>query len=236
MRPGLQAPGARLLIIEDDPGILELIAWHFERENCEVQCTSDGEEGLLLARETRPDLVLLDWMLPGQSGIDICTRLRAHPGTRTIPVIMLTARTDERDRIRGFEAGVDDYVTKPFSPRELIARCKAVLRRASPNLGGASLAYADLSMDVDNYRVKRNGKTLSLGPKEFHLLRHFMENPGRVLSRERLLSAVWGNDVEIGVRTVDVHIRRLRLTLNQDGGRDLIRTVRSGGYALDVEA
>ena len=226
----------RLLIVEDDSSLVEMLVWHFEREDFEVLSTSDGEEAFLLARDTRPDLVLLDWMLPGVSGIEICARLRQNMATRAIPIVMLTARGEGRDRIRGLESGADDYVTKPFSPRELVARCKAVLRRTRPGAGGVTLSYADVWMDVDNYRVKREGRTLKLGPREFHLLRHFMENPGRVFSRERLLTAVWGSEAEVGVRTVDVHIRRLRLTLNEGGGADLIRTVRSGGYALDAEA
>ena len=226
----------QVLILEDDPHLAEMLTWHFEREGFEVRTTSDGDDALRLARANPPDLMLIDWMLPGLSGIEVCERLRDNPATRGVPVIMLTAKSEERDRVRGLETGADDYVAKPFSPRELIARSKAVLRRARPDAGGTTLTYADLWMDVDNFRVKRDGQPLKLGPREFHLLRHFMENPGRVFSRERLLTAVWGGDAEVGVRTVDVHIRRLRLTLNEGGGADLIRTVRSGGYSLDAEA
>ena len=226
----------RVLILEDDAGLVELLNWHFEREGFEVRSMSDGDAALLMARTDPPDLMLIDWMLPGLSGIEVCERLREHASTRAIPVIMLSAKAEERDRVRGLDTGADDYVLKPFSPRELIARSRAVLRRVKADPAGTTLAYSDLWMDVDNFRVKRDGRTLSLGPREFHLLRHFMENPGRVFSRERLLSAVWGHQAEVGPRTVDVHIRRLRTTLNQGGAADLIRTVRSGGYALDNEA
>ena len=228
-------PEVRVLILEDDLNLVEMLKWHFEREGFEVRYTSDGDAALRMAHESSPDLVLIDWMIPGLSGIEVCERLRDHPSTKTVPIIILTAKAEERDRVRGLETGADDYLAKPFSPRELIARSKAVLRRANPELGGKTLAYADLWMDVDNFKVKRDGRALSLGPREFHLLRHFMENPGRVFSRERLLAAVWGHQAEVGLRTVDVHVRRLRTTLNRGGARDLIRTVRSGGYALDRE-
>ena len=225
----------RVLIVEDDPNLVEMLTWHFEREGFEVRATSDGETALRIARDDPPDLMLLDWMLPGFSGIEVCQSMRRQSSTQGVAIIMLTAKTGERDRISGLEAGADDFVAKPFSPRELIARSRAVLRRVKPSVGGTTLAYADLWMDVDNFRVKRDGKTLSLGPREFHLLRHFMENPRRVFSRERLLTAVWGGGADVGARTVDVHIRRLRTTLNHGGAPDLIRTVRSGGYALDHE-
>jgi two-component system phosphate regulon response regulator PhoB len=225
----------KLLLVEDDRALVELLVYHFEREEFEVRATAEGEEALLLARETPPDLVILDWMLEGLSGIEVCRRLRRSSETANVPIIMLTARGEEADRIRGFETGADDYVTKPFSPRELIARVLAVLRRVRPALAGEKLSYADLEMDVVGHKVKRGGAAVALGPTEFRLLRHFLEHPGRVFSRERLLDSVWGQDSDIELRTVDVHIRRLRKAINGDGGRDIIRTVRSAGYALDSE-
>ena len=224
-----------MLIVEDDAALAELIQWHFEREGFAVRQTPDGEEALLLAHEQAPDIVLLDWMVEGISGIEVCRRLRRLPETANVPIIMLTARGEEEDRIRGFETGADDYVTKPFSPRELVARVGAVLRRIRPALAGESLNYADIEMDTVAHKVKRDGKSVSLGPTEFRLLRHFLEHPGWVFSRERLLDSVWGHDSDIEARTVDVHIRRLRKAINAEGGADIIRTVRSAGYALDAE-
>lgn len=224
-----------ILLVEDDPALAELLRFNFEREEFEVLQTPDGEEAMLLATERTPDIILLDWMLESLSGIEVCRRLRRDPATANIPIIMLTARAEEGDRIRGLETGADDYVTKPFSPRELIARVKAVLRRLRPALAGEALSFADIEMDTTGHRVRRGGKLVSLGPTEFRLLRHFLEHPGRVFSRERLLDAVWGHDSDIEIRTVDVHIRRLRKAMNEEGGADLIRTVRSAGYALDNE-
>jgi two-component system phosphate regulon response regulator PhoB len=226
---------ARLLLVEDDPALAELLIWHFEQEEFEVEHTADGEEALLLARESPPDLVLLDWMIEGISGIEVCRRLRRLADTANVPIIMLTARGEEEDRIRGLETGADDYVTKPFSPRELVARVSAVLRRVRPALAGERLAYADLEMDTVSHKVRRDGAAVMLGPTEFRLLRHFLEHPGRVFSRERLLDSVWGRDSDIEPRTVDVHIRRLRKAINLNDKPDIIRTVRSAGYALDVE-
>jgi two-component system phosphate regulon response regulator PhoB len=226
----------RLLLVEDDPGLTELLRWHFEREDFTVEHTQDGEEALLLARESPPDIVLLDWMIEGISGIEVCRRLRRSAATANVPIIMLTGRGEEADRIRGLETGADDYVTKPFSPRELVARVGAVLRRVRPALAGEQLRFSDLEMDMVAHKVRRAGKTVALGPTEFRLLRHFLEHPGRVFSRERLLDAVWGRDTEIEPRTVDVHIRRLRKAINAGGGPELIRTVRSAGYALDDDA
>ncbi len=228
-------PRATLLLVEDDPAIAELVAFHFEREGFGVAHTADGEEALLLAREKAPDVVLLDWMVPGLSGLEVCRQLRRLPGTANVPIIMLTARGEEEDRVRGLETGADDYVTKPFSPRELVARVAAVLRRVRPALAGEVLSYVDLEMDTVSHRVRRDGEAVALGPTEFRLLRHFLEHPGWVFSRERLLDAVWGHDSEIEIRTVDVHIRRLRKALNAAGGVDLIRTVRSAGYSLDAD-
>jgi len=226
----------RLLLVEDDPALTDLLTWHFEREDFDIAHTPDGDEAMALATGNPPDIVLLDWMIEGLSGIEVCRRLRRAPETEAVPVIMLTGRGEEMDRIRGLETGADDYVTKPFSPRELVARVKAVLRRARPALAGEQLRYSDLEMDVVRHRVKRAGRTISLGPTEFRLLRHFLENPGRVYSRERLLDAVWGRGRDIELRTVDVHIRRVRQALNLDGQPELIRTVRSAGYALDDDA
>jgi len=231
----LAASKGKILLVEDDRALVELLVFHFEREGFEVRATADGEEALIMARETAPDLVILDWMLEGVSGIEVCRQLRRLAETRNVPIIMLTARGEEADRIRGFETGADDYVTKPFSPRELVARVLAVLRRVRPALAGERLQYADLEMDVVAHKVKRGGAPVALGPTEFRLLRHFLEHPGRVFSRERLLDSVWGQDSEIELRTVDVHIRRLRKAINAGGRADIIRTVRSAGYALDSE-
>jgi two-component system phosphate regulon response regulator PhoB len=225
-----------LLLVEDDRALADLLMWHFDREGYDVVRTADGEEALLLAEERTPDLVILDWMIEGISGIEVCRRLRRRPGTAGVPIIMLTARGEESDRVRGLETGADDYVTKPFSPRELLARVGAVLRRVRPALAGEQLVYRDLEMDVAAHRLRRGGRSVPLGPTEFRLLRHLMENPGRVFSRERLLDAVWAHDREIDVRTVDVHVRRLRKALNDGGLPDLIRTVRSAGYSLDSGA
>jgi two-component system phosphate regulon response regulator PhoB len=224
-----------LLLVEDDRALADLLMWHFEREGYDIVRTADGDEALILADERTPDLVILDWMIEGVSGIEVCRRLRRRASTAHVPIIMLTARGEESDRIRGLETGADDYVTKPFSPRELLARVGAVLRRVRPALAGEQLSYGDLEMDVQSHRVRRGGKPVSLGPTEFRLLRHLMENPGRVFSRERLLAAVWTHDPDIDERTVDVHVRRLRRALNEGGGGDLIRTVRSAGYSLDAD-
>lgn len=227
---------AKMLLVEDDIALAELLTWHFQRESYEVRQSANGEEALLLAEENTPDVVLLDWMIEGISGIEVCRRLRRMPSTQNVPIIMLTARGEEEDRIRGLETGADDYVTKPFSPRELVARVGAVLRRVRPALAGQQLAYADIEMDTVSHKVRRGGQIISLGPTEFRLLRHFLEHPNWVFSRERLLDSVWGQDAEIELRTVDVHIRRLRQAINADGRADIIRTVRSAGYALDSDA
>jgi two-component system, OmpR family, phosphate regulon response regulator PhoB len=226
---------AQILLVEDDAALAELVSWHLEREGYRVTRTPDGEEALLLATENVPDLILLDWMIEGLSGIEVCRRLRRGEGTAKVPVIMLTARGEEEDRIRGLTTGADDYMTKPFSPRELVARVAAVLRRTRPSLAGERLEYSGLEMDLAQHRVRRDGEAVPLGPTEYRLLRHFLENPGRVFSRERLLDRVWGQDSEIELRTVDVHIRRLRKAINVNARPDLIRTVRSAGYALDAE-
>jgi two-component system phosphate regulon response regulator PhoB len=227
---------ARMLLVEDDAALAELLIWHFKREDFDVSHTVDGEEALILAQEHAPDIVLLDWMVESLSGIEVCRRMRRMDETANVPIIMLTARGEEEDRVRGLETGADDYVTKPFSPRELIARVGAVLRRVRPALAGKMLSFADIEMDTVGHKVRRGGDLISLGPTEFRLLRHLLEHPGWVFSRERLLDSVWGQDSDIELRTVDVHIRRLRKAINVGGRRDIIRTVRSAGYALDNEA
>lgn len=225
-----------ILLVEDDAALAELITFHFQKQGFRISQTPDGEEALLIVSEQQPDIVVLDWMINNLSGIEVCRRLRRNNETANIPIIMMSARGEEEDRIRGLDIGADDYLTKPFSPRELIARVNAVLRRMRPALAGGTLTYADIEMDTVSYKVKRGGKTIPLGPTEFRLLRHFLEHPGWVFSRERLLDAVWGNESDIEIRTIDVHIRRLRKAINADGKSDIIRTVRSAGYALDSEA
>jgi two-component system phosphate regulon response regulator PhoB len=227
--------GKTVLLVEDDATLADLLVWHLERDGFVVERTPDGDEALLLAEENAPDLVLLDWMIEGTSGIEVCRQLRRKQATANVPIIMLTARGEESDRIRGLDTGADDYVTKPFSPRELMARITAILRRVRPALAGETLRYADLEMNVAAHKVRRGDVPVPLGPTEFRLLRPMLEQPGRVFSRERLLDLVWGREAEIELRTVDVHIRRLRKALNAGGRPDLIRTVRSAGYALDAE-
>jgi len=232
----LSVARAKMLLVEDDAALAELLTWHFQREDFDVAQTPDGEEALILAQERTPDIVLLDWMVENLSGIEVCRRLRRMAETANVPIIMLTARGEEEDRVRGLETGADDYVTKPFSPRELIARVNAVLRRVRPALAGEMLTFGDLEMDTVAHKVRRAGNMVPLGPTEFRLLRHLLEHPGWVFSRERLLDSVWGQDSEIELRTVDVHIRRLRKAVNAGGLPDIIRTVRSAGYSLDADA
>ena len=226
-------PAPKLILVEDDLALAELLIWHFNREEFDVRHTPDGEEALLLAQESPPDLVILDWMIEGTSGIEVCRRLRRDKATAHVPIIMLTAREAEDDRVRGLDTGADDYVTKPFSPRELLARVAAVLRRVRPALAGEALEVGDLRLDPVAHRVERKGQAVRLGPTEYRLLRFFMEHPRRVFSRGQLLDAVWGNDSDIGERTVDVHIRRLRQAIALPQAADPIRTVRSAGYALE---
>ena len=222
-----------ILIVEDEPGLVELLRYNLERAGFETATARDGEEALTMVAERIPDLVLLDWMLPLASGLEVCRRIKRQPRTRDLPIIMLTARGEESDRVRGLDSGADDYVTKPFSPGELVARIRAVIRRSRPGAGAHRLSFADLEMDLVAHRVTRNGRRIHLGPTEFRLLRHLLEHPGRVFSREQLLDAAWGHDIHVEPRTVDVHIRRLRKALNADGRPDLIRTVRAAGYAID---
>ena len=222
-----------VLIVEDEAPLVALLRYNLEKEGFAVAEATDGEEALLQIAERRPDAVLLDWMLPLVSGIEVCRQIRRAPATRSMPVIMLTARGEEGDRVRGLNSGADDYVVKPFSLSELVARLRAVIRRAQPNADEQVLRYADVTMDLVAHRVSRGGKPVHLGPTEFRLLRHFLQHPRRVFSREQLLDQVWSQDAEIELRTVDVHIRRLRKALNEAGTGDLLRTVRSVGYALD---
>lgn len=225
--------GALVLVVEDEQAISELLQYNLEREGFTVQLAGDGEEAMLAIAERRPDLILLDWMLPEVSGIELCRRLQVRPETREIPVIMLTARSEEEDRVRGLDVGADDYVTKPFSMTELVARIRAVLRRTAPALAGNVTVFADIVLDREVCRVRRGDRDIRLGPTEFRLLDALMQRPGRVLSREQLLDRVWGREVYVEARTVDVHIGRLRKALNAVGDNDPIRTVRSYGYALD---
>ena len=224
---------ARILVVEDEDALSALLEYNLEKEGFEVRLSSDGEDALLIVEEDKPDLVVLDWMLPGLSGIEICRRVRAAPETRDIPVIMLTARSDEDDRIRGLDTGADDYLTKPFSIPELIARVRALLRRSRPTLSAEVATFGDLVLDRETRRVRRGEREIHLGPTEFRLLDCLMQRPGRVFSREQLLDMVWGRDVYVEARTVDVHVGRLRKALNKRGERDPIRTVRAAGYALD---
>jgi two-component system phosphate regulon response regulator PhoB len=224
---------AKLLLVEDDQALSELLEYRFTKEGYSVRVTPDGDEALLLASEDLPDLVILDWMLEGTSGIEVCRRLRRDSHTAHVPIIMLTARESEDDRIRGLDTGADDYVTKPFSPRELLARIAAVMRRIRPALAGENISVGDLILDPVAHKVTSNGKPLHLGPTEYRLLRFLMESPGRVFNRGQLLDGVWGTESDIELRTVDVHIRRLRKAITQDGSEDPIRTVRSAGYSLE---
>ncbi|VVT14783.1 phosphate regulon transcriptional regulator PhoB [Erythrobacter sp. EC-HK427] len=223
----------KLLLVEDDLALAELLEYRFESEGYAVRVTADGEEALVMAAEDAPDLVILDWMVEGVSGIEVCRRLRREKATAHVPIIMLTARESEDDRVRGLETGADDYVTKPFSPRELLARVAAVLRRVRPALAGETIEVGDMRLDPVAHRLERRGREMAVGPTEYRLIKFFMEHPRRVFSRGQLLDAVWGTGSEIEERTVDVHIRRLRKAIALDNVRDPIRTVRSAGYALE---
>lgn len=223
-----------ILIVEDEASLVELLRYNLEREGYEAGDARDGEEAMLKIAERTPDLVLLDWMLPLLSGLEVCRRMRRTPATKDVPVVMLTARGEEEDKIRGLDSGADDFLTKPFSVAELIARVRAVMRRARPGSSEELLSYEDIVMDLASHRVSRAQRSVHLGPTEFRLLRFLMEHPGRVFSREKLLDVVWGHDAAVEPRTVDVHIRRLRKALNGPEDTDLIRTVRSFGYSIDA--
>ena len=224
-----------VLVVEDEDALATLLKYNLDKEGHRVVVASDGEEALMLIDERQPDLIVLDWMLPKVSGIEVCRRLRAKAETKNLPVIMLTARGEESDRVRGLDTGADDYIVKPFSMSELAARVRAVLRRIRPGLADDRIRHGDLGIDRVAHRVKRDGKEIHLGPTEFRLLDYLMQHPGRVFSREQLLDAVWGSDVYVEARTVDVHIGRLRKALNVGMETDPIRTVRSAGYSLEAE-
>lgn len=224
-----------ILVVEDEAALMALLRYNLERQGFNVEEATDGQEALLRIAEAKPDLVLLDWMLPAMSGIEVCRQIRRRPATRDLPVIMVTARTEDQDAVRALDIGADDYIAKPFAVEALMARIRALLRRASPVSAKGSIAYLDLAMDQDAHRVTRNDRALHLGPTEYRLLEFFLSHPRRVFTREQLLDAVWGRDIHVELRTVDVHIRRLRKAINAEGGVDLIRTVRSAGYALDAD-
>ncbi len=228
----MSAQRPRVLVVEDEPAQREVLAYNLEAEGFDVSRAEDGEEALLLVDEDKPDIIVLDWMMPHLSGIEVCRRLKIRPETRGIPVIMLSARSEEVDKVRGLETGADDYVVKPYSIIELMARVRSQLRRVRPATVGQLLEYDDIILDSESHKVRRAGELLKLGPTEFRLLSTFMEKPGRVWSREQLLDRVWGRDIYVDTRTVDVHIGRLRKALTQFGGADPVRTVRGAGYAL----
>ena len=221
-----------VLVVEDEPAQREVMSYNFEAEGFRVAQASNGEEALMLVEESAPDVIVLDWMLPNVSGIEVCRRLKMRPETRGVPIIMLSARSEEVDRVRGLETGADDYMIKPYSLVELVARVRTQLRRTRPSVVGLVLTFDDIRLDSETYRVYRGEKVLKLGPTEFRLLTTFMEKPGRVWSREQLLDRVWGRDIYVDTRTVDVHIGRLRKALCAFGGDDPLRTVRGAGYAL----
>ncbi len=223
----------KILVVEDEEALQHLLEYNLSREGFEVTVVADGAEVMDMVHEIEPDFVLLDWMLPNISGIEICRQIRAKTATRHIPIIMVTARGEEEDRVRGLDKGADDYLTKPFSISELVARIKAVLRRVNPAIVGSVVNFADITLDRETMRVKRGKRNIDLGPTEFKLLDVFIQRPGRVFSREQLLDRVWGQDVYVENRTVDVHVGRLRKALNKRGEIDPIRTVRASGYALD---
>ncbi|MBF0332640.1 MAG: phosphate regulon transcriptional regulator PhoB [Alphaproteobacteria bacterium] len=224
-----------VLVVEDEAPLVTLLRYNLEKEGYRVLEAGDGEEALTLVAESPPDLILLDWMLPLMSGIEVCRQIRRKPASRDVPIVMLTARGDEADKVRGLNTGADDYLTKPFSVPELMARVRALLRRAQPTPDKGVLSFQDLSMDLTAHRVTRAGRSIHLGPTEFRLLRYLMTHPGCVFSREDLLNAVWGQDIHVEPRTVDVHVRRLRKVLVGPGETDPIRTVRAAGYSLDEE-
>ena len=225
---------SKLLLIEDEDSLAYTLKTFFEKKNFNVEIVKDGEDALFQAESMKPDVVLLDWMLPNMSGLEICRQIRTAKDIKKTPIIFLTAKGEEEDKLRGLDTGADDYITKPFSQRELLARINALLRRSNPSNLDEELSYKKLIiMNLKTHRVKREGKEVKLSPKEFDLLKLFMENPGKVFSRDQLLDKIWGN-INVEPRTVDVHIRRLRKNINVNNTKDLIRTVRSSGYSLDI--
>ena len=224
-----------VLVAEDEEALAQLLKYNLEKEGYRVSLARDGEEALIIAEEARPDLVVLDWMLPKVPGIEVCRRIRGRTQVRNTPIVMITARGEEADRTRGLDTGADDYVVKPFYMSELLARLRAVMRRIRPALAEDKIVVGEITLDRVAHRVRREGRELHLGPTEFRLLEYMMQHPGRVFSREQLLDAVWGSEVYVEARTVDVHIGRLRRSLNEGDERDPIRTVRSAGYAFDID-
>jgi len=225
-----------VLVAEDEPPLVEVLTYNLGKAGFETITAMDGDEALNQVQQQRPDVMILDWMMPGKSGIEVCHGVRGLPDVQNLPILMLTARGDEADRIQGLDAGADDYMVKPFSPRELVARVRALLRRAQPNSDDTTLAFGDINLNTEQHKVTARGKTVKLGPTEYRLLKFLMECPGRVYSREILLDRVWSNGVHVESRTVDVHVRRLRKALLDAGGLDPIRTVRGAGYSLDHDA
>jgi len=225
-----------ILVVEDEAPLLTLLRYNLEKQGFRVEEATDGQEALLRVAETKPDLILLDWMLPSLSGIEVCRQLRRRPATRDLPIIMVTARTEDQDAVRALDIGADDHIAKPFAMEALLARIRALLRRSGAAPVKGRLSWRDIVMDQDAHRVTRGGRSLHLGPTEYRLLEFFLQHPGRVFSREQVLDAVWGRDIHVEPRTVDVHIRRLRKAVNGEGEADVIRTVRSAGYALDTES
>lgn len=224
-----------VLVVEDDPAIATILRYNLEKQGYRIAEAGDGPEALIQIQEQKPDLVLLDWMLPSLSGIEVCRHIRAKAATRDLPVIMVTARAEDRDAVRGLNVGADDYVTKPFNTEALLARVRALLRRSGSVPEKGALTFHDIDMDLGTHRVTRGERRVHLGPTEFRLLEFFMRHPRRVFTREELLDAVWGRDIHVEARTVDVHIRRLRRSINAEGELDVVRTVRGSGYALDTE-
>jgi two-component system phosphate regulon response regulator PhoB len=224
-----------VLVVEDEASLVAMLRYNLEKQGFRVEEAVDGQEAIARISESPPDIVLLDWMLPVMSGIEVCRQIRRRPATRDLPVIMVTARGEDQDAVRGLNTGADDYITKPFSMDALLARLRALLRRAGPATVRGQLDFHDIVMDQSAHRVQRNGRAVHLGPTEYRLLEFLMQHPRRVFSREELLNAVWGRDIHVEPRTVDVHIRRLRKSINGDGELDLVRTVRAAGYALDTE-
>jgi two-component system, OmpR family, phosphate regulon response regulator PhoB len=224
-----------VLVVEDEAALATMLRYNLEKQGFRVEEATDGQEALTRIAEAQPDLVLLDWMLPQMSGLEVCRQIRRRSATRDLPVIMVTARTDDQDAVRGLNTGADDYIAKPFSMDALLARIRALLRRSNSLPVKGQLTFHDITMDLTSHRVQRNGRPVHLGPTEFRLLEFFMQHPRRVFSREELLDSVWGRDIHVEPRTVDVHIRRLRKSINATGELDIVRTVRAAGYALDTE-
>ena len=224
-----------VLIVEDETSQVELMKFNFEKSGYKTLVAMDGEEGLLQAEEHAPDLIILDWMLPELSGIEVCRQLKRGDNTKSIPILMLTARGEESDKVRGLDTGADDFVVKPYSVKELLARARAMIRRSNPIQSGEVVTYGDITLDSEQHKAFRNGKMVKLGPTEFRLLSVFISRPGRVWSRDQLLERVWPHDLDIDLRTVDVHVGRLRKAIKQPGKSDPIRTVRAAGYSLDMD-